>query len=496
MKDVELFNDSFQNYKSYAIPKAQLIIADVPYQLDTKAYASNPSWYVDGDNKNGESDKAKSQFFYNDNEFRPAEFMHFCSKMLVKEPKGKVERQTAPCMILFCEFEQQFKFIELGKKYGLMHYIPLVFRKNFSAQVLKANMKVVGNCEYGLILYRDKLPKFNNDGKMVFNCFDWTRELGAEKVHPCLPSGEKVFINNEWKNIEDVKIGDRCQYGRIIDTQINEATKLIEIQTKDGVCRATWNHPFLIVRDGEIAWVNAEQIKNTDYLLWQTNVKKYTNQQRKAISDCGKKEKLANSSISLFGKNMLEKFQKAIKFITLMGIKRTITLRTYNLSLPLSTSGYTKVANLSWENGTSHVQYVENINHVLPNTGIIQEEPSMEGFASNVMSKNPWKQENFLLRKVGSVKTIIKKTKVYNLTVEGCPAFDTVVGISHNCQKPVPLLERLIEIFTDPGDVVIDPCAGSGSTLRAAANLGRKAYGFEVNKEFYRGGERKGIVND
>jgi site-specific DNA-methyltransferase (adenine-specific) len=33
--------------------------------------------------------------------------------------------------------------------------------------------------------------------------------------------------------------------------------------------------------------------------------------------------------------------------------------------------------------------------------------------------------------------------------------------------------------------VVIDPCAGSGSTLRAAAELGRNAYGFEVSKEFY-----------
>jgi site-specific DNA-methyltransferase (adenine-specific) len=233
MENVEIFNDSFQNWKTYSIPKAQLILTDVPYGISENAYASNPSWYVGGDNKNGESEKAKSQFFYNDNEFRPAEFMHFCSKMLVKEPK---ETGKAPCMILFCEYMQQFKFIELGKKYGLMHYIPLVFRKNFSAQVLKANMRVVGNCEYGLILYRDKLPKFNNNGQMIFNCFDWTRELGATKIH---------------------------------DTQ-----------------------------------------------------------------------------------------------------------------------------------------------------------------------------------------------------------------------KPIPLLERLIEIFTDPGDVVIDPCAGSGSTLRAAANLGRKAYGFEVNKKF------------
>lgn len=178
----QLFNDSFQNYKSYQIPKAQLILTDVPYALGDKAYASSPSWYVDGDNKNGESDKAKQQFFYNDNEFRPAEFMHFCSKMLVKEPK---ETGKAPCMILFCAYEQQFEFIKLGERYGLKHYIPLVFRKNFSGQVLKANMKIVGNCEYGLLLYREKLPKFNNDGQMIFNCFDWMRDLGVGKrIHP------------------------------------------------------------------------------------------------------------------------------------------------------------------------------------------------------------------------------------------------------------------------------------------------------------------------
>lgn len=240
MKDIEIFNDSFQNYKVYGLPKAQLILTDVPYRLGKNAYASNPAWYEGGDNKNGESELAGKQFFSSDSEFRPAEFMHFCSKMLVKEPK---ESGKSPCMIMFCEFEQQFQFIELGKKYGLMHYIPLVFRKKFSAQVLKANMKVVGNCEYGLILYRDKLPKFNNNGHMVFNCFDWAVDNSSPKIHPT--------------------------------------------------------------------------------------------------------------------------------------------------------------------------------------------------------------------------------------------------------QKPVPLLERIIEIFTDKGDVVIDPCAGSGSTLRAAANLGRKAYGFEVNKEFFNGAKDK-----
>ena len=176
-----LYNDHFQNYKVYQIPKAQLIIADIPYNLGNNAYASNPSWYVDGDNANGESDKAGKEFFDTDKNFRPAEFMHFCSTMLKKEPK---ETGQAPAMIVFCEYEQQFDTIRLAREYGLNRYINLVFRKNFSAQVLKANMRIVGNCEYGLVLYRDKLPKFNNGGKMVFNCMEWPRDNDSPKLHP------------------------------------------------------------------------------------------------------------------------------------------------------------------------------------------------------------------------------------------------------------------------------------------------------------------------
>jgi len=176
-----IFNDHFQNYKSYGIPKAQLIIADIPYNLGNNAYASNPAWYEGGDNNNGESKLANKEFFDTDNDFRPAEFMHFCSKLLRKEPKAK---GAAPCMIIFCAFDQQMYLIELGKRYGLNNYINLVFRKNFSAQVLKANMKIVGNCEYALVLYREKLPKFNNNGKMVMNCMDWIRDNDTEKIHP------------------------------------------------------------------------------------------------------------------------------------------------------------------------------------------------------------------------------------------------------------------------------------------------------------------------
>jgi len=176
-----LYNDHFQNYKVYAIPKAQLIIADIPFNIGINAYGSNPAWYIGGDNKKGESKLAGKEFFDTDKDFKIKEFMHFCSTMLIKEPK---EKGKAPCMIVFCEFEQQFGLINLAKEYGLNNYMNLVFRKNFSAQVLKANMRPVGNCEYGLILYRDKLPKFNNNGKMIFNCFDVERDTITPKIHP------------------------------------------------------------------------------------------------------------------------------------------------------------------------------------------------------------------------------------------------------------------------------------------------------------------------
>jgi len=187
MKKVELFNNHFQNYKVYGIPKAQLIIADIPYNVGKDAYGSNPAWYEGGDSKNGESKLANTEFFDTDKDFRMTEFLHFCTKMLRKEPKHNPGRgnSKSPCMIVFCSFEQQFELIEKAKNYGLNHYINLVFRKNFSAQVLKANMRVVGNCEYAVILYRDKLPKFNNHKKMVMNCMEYPREhKSTPKLHP------------------------------------------------------------------------------------------------------------------------------------------------------------------------------------------------------------------------------------------------------------------------------------------------------------------------
>lgn len=197
----EIYRDSMQNYKKYAIPPAQLIIADVPYNVGNNFYGSNPSWYVGGENKNGESKLAKKAAFNSDFNFNLYEYFHFCSKMLKKDDKKPVQRgrsSDSPCMIVFCSFEQLGTLISAAKKHGFVHYIPLIFVKNHSPQVLKANMRVVGATEYALLLYRDRLPKFRNGaefdengktirgtGHMVFNWFSWEKD-GKEvpKIHP------------------------------------------------------------------------------------------------------------------------------------------------------------------------------------------------------------------------------------------------------------------------------------------------------------------------
>jgi site-specific DNA-methyltransferase (adenine-specific) len=207
MKNIELYNDHFQNYKKYGIPHAQLIIADIPYNIGKNAYGSSPLWYVDGDNKNGESKLAGKQFFDTDKDFCISEFLHFCSKMLVKEPK---ENGKAPCMIVFCSFEQQFELIQKAKAYGLNGYINLVFRKKASGEVLKVNMRIVGNCEYGVLLYRDKLPKFNNGGRPVLNCLDYIHDKNTPKVHPTQkPVGLLEFLIELFTDPREVVI-DPC----------------------------------------------------------------------------------------------------------------------------------------------------------------------------------------------------------------------------------------------------------------------------------------------
>lgn len=196
----ELYNDSMQGWKGYPIQKAQLIIADVPYNVGTNFYGSNPAWYIGGDNKNGESKLAGKAAFASDFNFNLYEYFHFCGRLMKKEAdsNGRGRSSDSPCMIVFCSFEQQHTLIEAAQKNGFPKYIPLVFIKHYSPQVLKANMRICGATEYALLFYRDKLPKFRNGlevdsegknipgtGRMIFNWFEWEQDgRDVPKIHP------------------------------------------------------------------------------------------------------------------------------------------------------------------------------------------------------------------------------------------------------------------------------------------------------------------------
>lgn len=177
----ELFNDNFENFKRYGIPKAQLIIADIPYNIGNNAYASNPMWYRGGEIANGESKLANSNFFSRDEGFNVINFMKFARKMLIKEPK---ETGKAPAMIVFCSWQQMPMLEAQAQKEGFKHCFPLFFIKKTSSQVLKANMRIVGATEFAAVFYRDKLPKFNNEGHMILDHMAWEVDPGYPKIHP------------------------------------------------------------------------------------------------------------------------------------------------------------------------------------------------------------------------------------------------------------------------------------------------------------------------
>ena len=301
---------------------------------------------------------------------------------------------------------------------------------------------------------------------------------GEKRIHPCLPAGEKVYFNNEWINIEDVKIGYKNDYGTVVSTTNHVAENLVEIEVGGLITTATYNHPFLILRKKEIAWCEAEQITNDDFILWNENLQKKDTLGIN-ITEC------CVSNTTLYGNNITEKSQEENKSTISMGIKPIIELKTSCLSHHLNTNGYTVVAKLSEENGINNVVYVENSNHAQRISGISTELGLQANCVKNVTLKNQLKFVKFSLQKVGSVKTIQGKRKVYNLTIHGLPVFDTLIGISHNTEKPIELYGWLLNKYAKKGWRILDPFLGSGSSRIACDMLGFDFVGCEIDKTFY-----------
>lgn len=67
----------------------------------------------------------------------------------------------------------------------------------------------------------------------------------------------------------------------------------------------------------------------------------------------------------------------------------------------------------------------------------------------------------------------------------------------HPTQKPVALLDRIVRASSNPGDVVLDPFAGTFTTGFAAKGLGRRSVGIEAQEEYVKIGLRRiGIADE
>ena len=283
--------------------------------------------------------------------------------------------------------------------------------------------------------------------------------------HSCLPAGELVYVNNTWMPIEKVSVGDKTEYGVVVDTTIHVAEDIRTINTTFGSVKATHNHPFLILRKEQILWIEAKYLESGDVIL-----------QRQDITECEciskTEEQDICSSTGLCGSAKMAQFQKDTTSIIKTKSKPTIELKTSNLSTPLNTSGKTVVADLKTGFG------IKNVASVLPNTDMteitftitVQQKVLTLG-AKNVVLEKPSKTN--------------KTENVYNLTIDGIPAFDTRIGCSHNTSKPVGLMQKLIELGCPPNGTVLDPCAGSFSVAIAAEKAGRNSIGFELNQDYF-----------
>lgn len=266
----EMYRDSMQNYKKYGIPKAQLIIADVPYNVGNNFYGSNPMWYKGGDNANGESKLAGKAAFNSDFNFNLYEYFHFCSRMLKKEDTKKSIRgrsSDSPCMIVFCAFEQCGTLIKAAEKHGFVHYIPLVFVKNYSPQVLKANMRIVGATEYALVFYRDRLPKFRNGaqrdengktirgtGKMIFNWFSWEKDgKDIPKIHPAQkPVGLLKKLIEVFTDPGDVVIDPCCGSGSTLRAAVESGRSAYGFEIDRNFYERAKNEMLMFERDEQM----------------------------------------------------------------------------------------------------------------------------------------------------------------------------------------------------------------------------------------------------
>ena len=105
--------------------------------------------------------------------------------------------------------------------------------------------------------------------------------------------------------------------------------------------------------------------------------------------------------------------------------------------------------------------------------------------ARHIWNKNPSNkgaQYEFIYERNGGKRRCVYTYYMVNSTVAASMTYDVYTG--HKSQKPIQLMNELVNEYSKENNLILEPFAGSGSTLLAAKKLGRRAIGIEINKKW------------
>ena len=357
--------------------------------------------------------------------------------------------------------EDSFMFIFWSMRYLYLAYE--IFDVNRVVFWQQPNMvsSISGDFSYDItpiIIVRKGNARLNKDAKLwdKSSILNFTKPqsnyIDDKLLHPCFVAGTKVFVNNNWENIETIKIGDVTPYGEVQEVMVSKSNNIYELITELGITKVTGNHPVLIInKEGIIQWKQVQSLTESDLLL-----------QRQDITEVTKS--LENLCTFSFGNIITDQNQKDMMFTILTELKPIIELKISNLS---NTDYTANVIVNKQEDVKKDIKYVINVKenyHSQMNIGIKDEDISKD--LAKIVYCKPVKIVSLKREETHKDENI----DVYNLSIKNNNFYDVEnIGIVHNCQKPKKLLEHLVWLSdTDHDDYVIgDFFAGSGSLLRA-----------------------------
>ena len=398
------------------------------------------------------------------------------------EEKQKLDDYKETCYQWYCKAHQKlcddsFMFIFWSMRYLYLAY--QIFDVNRVIFWQQPNMvsRISGDFSYDItpiIVVRKGNPRLTSEAGLwdKSSVLNFTKPQGNYKkdklTHPCFVAGTKVFVNNKWENIEQVKVGDETPYGKIQEVMVSKSNNIYELVTELGTNKVTGNHPVLVVdKKGVIQWKQVQNLMESDFILQRQDITEVTQNQ----------ESLCTFS---YGNIITDQNQKDMIYTILTELKPIIELKTLNLS----NMDYTATAIIKKSEGAKKdIKYVIDVKencHLQNNIGTKEEDTSKD-LVKNVYCK-PVKILSLRKEEMQEDENIT----VYNLAVQDNNFYDVEnIGIVHNCQKPRKLLEHLVWLSdTDhEGYVIGDFFAGSGSLLRAVNQA--DVILCDMNREYY-----------